>query len=158
MAHTNFGLLPENMKTTHNATYILPKLMPTYRGHCPCVKFDYGQTYGTYTCKQFQDYRSTVLQSSMTPYKDSGNFPTIYSHNPKFLWNKRVKSHERYSDRFCYQLYNKDNYRSDELRNFEMDIQKHREYYLDKTGTKKPVPAFLIPLSDAQFIKDKYSV
>ncbi|CAH8531047.1 unnamed protein product [Schistosoma turkestanicum] len=158
MTHTYYGVSPQNLETTHNATYILPKLMPKYRGHCPGVKFDYGQTYGANTCKQFQDYRSTVLQSSMSsPYKDGGYLPTIYTHNSKLLSNKLIQNRERYNDgRYCYQLYNKDNYRSDEIKHFANAVQKHRDYYLDKTGIEKPVPEFLIPLSNEQFIKEKY--
>ncbi|CAH8861928.1 unnamed protein product [Trichobilharzia szidati] len=155
MNHNHTYPLPANVKSTHHATYIHPRLMPGYRGHCPGEKFDYGQTYGAYTCKQFQDYRSTVLQSSMTPYEDGGNFPTFLSHNPDLVINKRIQGRQRYGDRFYCQLYNKDDQRSNELRQFDLAVQKHREYYKDKTGTKAPVTDFLIPTTNMEFIKEK---
>ncbi|TNN16829.1 UPF0573 protein C2orf70 isoform 1 [Schistosoma japonicum] len=130
MTQIQIGLLSGDLKTTHKATFIPPRLMPGYRGHCPSEKFDYGQTYGAYTCKRFQDYRSTVLQSSKTPYKNEGSFASFYSNDPENLLYNRIKDRGRYDGRFYCQLYNKDDRRSNEIGNFELQTNSVGFYNL----------------------------
>ncbi|TPP65547.1 hypothetical protein FGIG_03891 [Fasciola gigantica] len=110
----------DRLVTTHHATYIAPGLMPGYRGHCPGQKFDYGQTYGAFTAKQLQDYRSTVLQSSLTPYSKGGYYATYFSHDPDIVLNNRKTGRERYKDRFQCELYNHDFDRSEEIKRFDL--------------------------------------
>ncbi|KAF6770921.1 hypothetical protein AHF37_10557 [Paragonimus kellicotti] len=148
----------DRLITTHNATYIEPRFMPGYRGHCPLEKFDYGQTYGNFTAKQFQDYRSTALNSSMTPYRNGGIFPTYYSYTPDIVINNQKASRERYTDRFDVNLYNTDHARQKEIQTFDLLAQQHREYYKDKTGTLYPVPTFQLPKASLQRIKERYMI
>ncbi|KAF7236193.1 hypothetical protein EG68_11376 [Paragonimus skrjabini miyazakii] len=118
----------DRLITTHNATYIEPRFMPGYRGHCPLEKFDYGQTYGNFTAKQFQDYRSTALNSSMTPYRNGGIFPTYHSYTPDIVINNRKANRERYTDRFDVNLYNTDHARQKEIQNFDLvSVQQQNE-------------------------------
>ncbi|KAK6179728.1 hypothetical protein SNE40_012025 [Patella caerulea] len=133
--------------TTNNATYISPRFMPGYRGHCPTVKYDFGETYGNATQKYFQDYRSEVLNSSKDPYCRGGQFPTYYTHNPDLVISNRSRNRDRWLLAPKYELSNVDHDRRDELRRFDELSQKHREYYTDKTGTQKPVNYFQLPNS-----------
>lgn len=148
----------DRLITTDHATYISPCFVPRYRGQVPLEKYDYGQTYGAFTAKQFQDYRSAVLSSSMSLYHKGGIFPTYYSHAPDIVLNNRKTGRERYTDRFGVTLYNKDYERSEELKDFDVLAQQHREYYKDKTGTLYPVSTFQVPTSNLTRIKNRYMV
>lgn len=90
-----------------------------YRGHCPSLKFDYGETYGNASAKYFQDYRSSVLNSSKTPYEKGGCFPTFYSHNPDIVIGNRTRGRDRYLDQSHYELYHYDFNRKTELNRFD---------------------------------------
>ncbi|KAA0184118.1 hypothetical protein FBUS_07481 [Fasciolopsis buskii] len=148
----------DRLVTTHRATYIAPGLMPGYRGHCPGQKFDYGQTYGAFTTKQLQDYRSTVLQSSMTPYSKGGLYPTYFSHEPDIVLNNRKTGRERYKDRFHCDLYNHDFDRSEEIKRFDLEAQQQREFYKDKTGTIYQPARFIISKGNLEKIKERYMI
>ena len=94
----------------------------SYRGHIPERKFDFGETYGNETAKYFQDYRSTVLNSSSTPYNKGGSFPTFYSHNPEIVIGNRSRGRDRYLDRVNCQMHNIDFDRTEELKKFDFVI------------------------------------
>ncbi|XP_013404250.1 UPF0573 protein C2orf70 homolog B [Lingula anatina] len=132
--------------TTHNATYIPPRFMPGYRGHCPALKFDYGETYGNATAKYFQDYRSTVLSSSQSVWCKGGRFPTYYTHDPSSVIGARTRTRDRWLDAPKYRLYNVDHDRNEELKQFDKLAQKHREHFNDKSATVKRVDAFMLPV------------
>nr|KAI8754574.1 FAM166C A protein [Biomphalaria glabrata] len=140
--------------TTNNATYIPPRFMPGYRGYCPTIKYDYGETYGNQTAKYFQDYRSSVLNSSADPYAKGGQFPTVYSHNPDLVISNRTRTQDRWLLAPKYQLSNVDHDRKEEIYQFNRLANAHREHYTDKSGTVKPVDYFSIPTSgERQFKK-----
>lgn len=92
--------------TTTNADYIPPYLMPGYHGHCPTIKFDYGDTYGNATSKYFQDYRSSVLNSSQSNYSQGGRFPTYYTHNPDLVMSMRSHTWDQWLHQPNYKLNN----------------------------------------------------
>ncbi|XP_033123631.1 protein FAM166C A-like isoform X2 [Anneissia japonica] len=131
--------------TTNQATYIPPKLMPGYKGHCPTLKYDYGETYSNATAKYFQDYRSKTLNTSKTNYSSGGQFPTVYTHNPDLVIPNRERTRERWRSAPTYSLNNVQHDRQDELQSFDKLAQQHRDYYKDRTGTVPRVDEFLIP-------------
>lgn len=133
--------------TTNNATYIPPRFMPGYRGYCPTMKYDYGETYGNATSKYFQDYRSSVLNSSASNYSSGGSFPTYYTHNPDLVISNRCRNRDRWLLAPKYELSNMDHDRTQQLKRLDMLSQKHREYYKDKSGTLKSVDYFKLPVS-----------
>lgn len=128
--------------------------MPGYKGHCPTIKFDYGETYGHATAKYFQDYRSATLNSSKSPYADGGQFPTYYTHDPTLVISNRTRTRDRFLSAPKYELNNVDHDRVDELNQFDELSQAHREYYKDKSGMVGRVDAFVIPTkAEDQFKK-----
>ncbi|XP_076440608.1 ciliary microtubule inner protein 2C-like [Babylonia areolata] len=133
--------------TTNNATYIPPRFMPGYRGYCPTTKYDYGETFGNATSKYFQDYRSSVLNSSASNYSPGGSFPTYYTHDPDLVISNRCRNRDRWLLAPKYQLSNVDHDRTEQLRRFDDLAQKHREHYKDKSGTLKSVDYFKLPVS-----------
>lgn len=133
------------LQTTHQATFIPPRHMPGYKGHCPTLKFDYGETYGNATAKHFQDYRSETLNQSKSPYANGGQFPTVYSHNPDMVIGARDRTNERWRTAPNYALSSVNHDRKDELDSFNQMAQQHREHYKDRTGTIQRVDEFLIP-------------
>jgi len=133
--------------TTNNATYVPPRFMPQYRGYCPTIKYDYGETYGNATSKYFQDYRSSVLNSSCTNYSPGGSFPTYYTHNPDLVISNRARNHDRWLMSPKYELSNMDHDRNEQLRGLHRLSQTHREQYKDKSGTQKSVDYFKLPVS-----------
>ncbi|KAK7100971.1 ciliary microtubule inner protein 2C-like isoform X3 [Littorina saxatilis] len=133
--------------TTNNATYFPPRFMPGYRGYCPTMKYDYGETYGNATSKYFQDYRSSVLNSSASNYSNGGQFPTYYTHNPDMVISNRSRNQDRWLLSPKYQLSNVDHDRSEQIRSVDYLSHKHREHYKDKTGTLKSVDFFKLPVS-----------
>lgn len=140
--------------TTHNANYIPPRFMPGYRGHCPTVKYDYGETYGNATAKYFQDYRSDVLHRSSDPYCRGGHFPSYYTHSPENVISARTRTRDRWISAPKFSLSNVDFDRKHELYQFDNLAQKHREHYADKSDTAKPVNYFNLPNSaESQFKK-----
>ncbi|XP_041356939.1 protein FAM166C A-like isoform X2 [Gigantopelta aegis] len=143
--------------TTHNANYIPPRFMPGYRGHCPTIKFDYGETFGNATQKYFQDYRSEVLNSSASPYCKGGSFPTYYTHDPDSVISNRNRSWDRWTLAPRYELTNIDHDRKEELYRFNELAQSHREYYQDKSGTKRRVDYFVLPTSNEDQFKKNHA-
>lgn len=141
------------LQTSHQATYIPPRLMPGYKGHCPGLKFDYGETYGNATAKQFQDYRSETLNTSKSIYANGGQFPTVYTHNPDLVISARDRTRERHRIEPKYSLTNQNYDRKEELLKFDKLAQEHREHYKDRTGTMQRVDEFLIPKSAAEMYK-----
>ncbi|XP_005099242.1 protein FAM166C A [Aplysia californica] len=139
--------------TTNNATYIPPRFMPGYRGYCPTIKYDYGETYGNQTAKYFQDYRSSVLNSSADPYCKGGSFPTVYTHNPDLVISNRTRTQDRWLQAPKYQLSNVDHDRKEELYQFDRLSQAHREHYKDKSGTVKSIDFYSIPASAQEQFK-----
>ncbi|KAK3748831.1 hypothetical protein RRG08_065338 [Elysia crispata] len=139
--------------TTNNATYIPPRFMPGYRGYCPTIKYDYGETYGNHTAKYFQDYRSSVLNSSADPYCKGGQFPTVYSHNPDLVISNRTRTRDRWLQVPRYRLSNVDHDRKEELYQFDKLSQAHHEHYTDKSGTVKSVDFYSIPVSAVEQFK-----
>lgn len=139
--------------TTNNATYIPPRFMPGYRGYCPTIKYDYGETYGNQTAKHFQDYRSSVLNSSADPYCKGGAFPTVYSHNPDNVISNRTRTQDRWLHAPKYQLSNQDHDRKEENYQFNRLSQAHRENYKDKTGELKAINYYSIPASASEQFK-----
>ncbi|KAL8582206.1 hypothetical protein ACOMHN_004125 [Nucella lapillus] len=133
--------------TTNNATYIPPRFMPGYRGYCPTMKYDYGETYGNATSKYFQDYRSSVLNSSASNYSTGGSFPTYYTHDPDLVISNRCRNRDRWLMAPKYELSNMDHDRTEQLRRLDTLSQKHREHYKDKSGTVKSVDFFKLPVS-----------
>ncbi|VDI10828.1 ciliary microtubule inner protein 2C-like [Mytilus galloprovincialis] len=135
--------------TTNNATFIPPRFMPGYQGHCPTTKYDYGETYGEATSKHFQDYRSRVLSASADPYCRGGDFPTYYTHRPETVISNRARNRDRWLLTPKYSLTNVDFDRKEELKSYDRLAQRHREHYVDKSGTVKRTAHFNIP-SDAE--------
>lgn len=90
-----------------------------YKGHCPGLKFDYGETYGNATAKQFQDYRSETLNTSKSIYANGGQFPTVYTHNPDLVISARDRTRERHRIEPKYSLTNQNYDRKEELSKFD---------------------------------------
>jgi len=139
--------------TTNNATYIPPRFMPGYRGYCPTLKYDYGETYGNHTAKYFQDYRSSVLNSSADPYCKGGQFPTVYSQNPDNVISNRTRTADRWLLAPKYQMSNVNHDRKEELVQFDKLSQAHRDAYKDKSGTVKSINFFSLPTSAQEQFK-----
>ncbi|XP_033738117.1 protein FAM166C A-like [Pecten maximus] len=132
--------------TTNNATYIPPRFMPGYQGHCPTTKYDYGETYGNATQKYFQDYRSKTLSCSADPLCKGGEFPTYYTHKPETVISARSRTRDRWLNAPKHSLTNIDHDRKEELYQFDKLGQKHREHYTDRSGTSKRVNYFMLPV------------
>lgn len=140
--------------TTTNADYIPPYLMPGYHGHCPTIKFDYGDTYGNATSKYFQDYRSSVLNSSQSNYSQGGRFPTYYTHNPDLVMSMRSHTWDQWLHQPNYKLNNTNRGKKDALDKFYQYVQNHREQYKDRSHTLKPVKYFILPTTaENQFLQ-----
>ncbi|XP_067329126.1 ciliary microtubule inner protein 2C isoform X2 [Anolis sagrei] len=138
--------------TQNNMIYVPPGLMPGYRGHVPNVTFSFGDTYGNATMKYFQDFRSKALDASGTPYAKAGQFPTLFSRDPGLVLCARTEGWDRWHHTPVYSRFNLDFNRSEELKEFYKQSQRHRQHYLDKTGTMHRVPYFIIPVKE----RDRY--
>lgn len=90
-----------------------------YRGYCPTIKYDYGETYGNATSRYFQDYRSSVLNSSASNYSPGGSFPTYYTHCPDLVLSNRCRNRDRWLLAPKYQLSNMDHDRTEQLRSLD---------------------------------------
>ena len=90
-----------------------------YKGHCPTVKFDYGETYGNATAKYFQDYRSETLNQSKSNYARGGQFPTVYTHNPDLVIHARDRTREQWRTTPNYELTNVNHDRREEINKFD---------------------------------------
>ncbi|XP_056621207.1 protein FAM166C A [Triplophysa dalaica] len=124
--------------THSNTTYIPPPLMPGYHGHVPTTKFMYGETFGNSTLKHFQNSRSTTMASSRSHYYTGDvSVTTLRSH-------MHAKSP---TVPYCVR-YNIDFKRQNEINDFNMLSQKHREHYKDKTGTVQAVNYFVMAVKE----------
>ncbi|XP_046877232.1 protein FAM166C A [Hypomesus transpacificus] len=146
MAHRGNGTLI----THNNATYIPPSLMPGYCGHVPNIKNRYGDTFGNATIKYFQDFRSSTMSSSKSPYNRGGMFPSVYSNNGLLVSAHRAENREWALSMPYWARYNVDLNRHETIKNFGQLAQKHRENYRDKTGTRQGVTHFVIPVKDVE--------
>ncbi|KAJ8275299.1 hypothetical protein COCON_G00099240 [Conger conger] len=131
--------------THDNAIYVSPALMPGYGGYVPTVKFSYGETFGNATKKHFQDYRCTAMSTSASPYSLSYMFPSIYANNPRLSPGSASPGQERNPYSPYWSTKNMDFDRQADLKRFDQLAQKHREHYLDTTGTRLPVIYFSEP-------------
>ncbi|XP_078506102.1 ciliary microtubule inner protein 2C [Lissotriton helveticus] len=136
--------------THNNATYIPPALMPGYQGHVPTKVYSFGDTYGNTTAKYFQDFRSSALSNSQSPYSTGGQFPTVYSNDPDLVLGSRSRTWERWRHAPTVTRFSVDYNRTEELNEFNKLTQKHREYYRDKTGTVPQVPYFVLPVKNRE--------
>ncbi|KAM4771615.1 ciliary microtubule inner protein 2C [Rhinophrynus dorsalis] len=136
--------------THSNATYIPPALLPGYRGHVPTEAFTYGDTYGNTTARYFQDFRSTVLNSSQSPYCKGGQFPTSNSNDPALVLSNRSRGWDRWLYTPTWSRYNVDFNRTEELKQFKKMAEQHRDHYRDKTGTVVQVPHFILPVKNKE--------
>ncbi len=98
--------------------YIIEWYTCSYRGHVPTMKFDYCETYGNHTVKYFQDFRSSVLNSSKSNFCKGGYFPTYYSYNPNLATEARTRKWDRWLQVPAYSLSNMDHDRREELIQF----------------------------------------
>ncbi|KAL5263605.1 hypothetical protein ACHWQZ_G008840 [Mnemiopsis leidyi] len=138
--------------TTNTWSYPKPCHKPGYQGYIPTLNHTYGETFGNATEKYFLDYRSKTLNSSTYPAKKGGTpiieFPKIYT-DPRLVIGTRDRTRERWRSPPNYKMIN---YSSD-LTNRNQDIQKmnedliqkQREVYRDKTGTKSRIQFFVLP-------------
>ncbi|XP_063296853.1 ciliary microtubule inner protein 2C isoform X2 [Pelobates fuscus] len=136
--------------THNNATYIPPALMPGYRGYVPAQAFTYGDTFGNTSARYFQDFRSTALNSSQTPYSKGGQFPTRYSNDPALVISSRSRGWDRWLYSPNCSRYNVDYDRTEELKGFKKVAEQHRDHYRDKTGTLYQVPHFMLPVKNEE--------
>ncbi|CAH1773306.1 unnamed protein product [Owenia fusiformis] len=140
--------------TTNNATYIPPRFMPGYHGHCPTLKFSYGETYGNSTSKYFQDYRSETLNNSHSVYNKGGSFPTFYSHNPDIVMSNRSRTWDKRLAAPRYELSHTHHDRQEQLDKFHKMSHAHREHYKDTTGEVPRMDHFVLPVkAEDQFKK-----
>lgn len=103
---------------SRNSCFDLLKFFCRYHGHCPTIKFDYGDTYGNATSKYFQDYRSSVLNSSQSNYSQGGRFPTYYTHNPDLVMSMRSHTWDQWLHQPNYKLNNTNRGKKDALDKF----------------------------------------
>ncbi|XP_053564880.1 protein FAM166C [Bombina bombina] len=136
--------------TDNNATYIPPAMMPGYRGHIPTQSFTYGDTYGNTSARWFQDFRSSVLNSSQTPYCKGGQFATSFSNDPELVLTSRSRGWNRWLYSPKVSRYNVDFDRTQELKDFKKIAQQHRDHYKDKTGTVHQVTHFTLPIKNEE--------
>lgn len=127
-------------------------MKPGYQGYIPTVNHMYGETFGNATEKYFLDYRSKTLNSSSYTAKNGGSpimeFPKIYK-DPKLVIGSRDRTREKYR---APPNYKQINYSSDltdrkqDIEKLNEDlIQKQREVYLDKSGSKNRIQYFVLP-------------
>jgi len=138
--------------TTNTWSYPKPCMKPGYQGYIPTLNHMYGETFGNATEKYFMDYRSKTLNSSSYTAKTGGTpiteFPKIYT-DPKLVIGTRDRTREKYR---APPNYKQINYSSD-LTNRKQDIeklnedliQKQREVYKDKTGSRSRIQYFVLP-------------
>ncbi|KAE8605655.1 hypothetical protein XENTR_v10015263 [Xenopus tropicalis] len=136
--------------THNNATYIPPALMPGYRGHIPTASFTYGDTYGSTSARCFQDFRSTVLNSSRSPYCQGGQFPTGNASDPALVIGHRARGWDRFLHSPSWSRYNGDFKRAQELTQFHKAAEQHRDHYRDKSGSVHQVPHFIVPVKNPE--------
>lgn len=138
--------------TTNTWSYPKPCMKPGYQGYIPTVNHMYGETFGNATEKYFLDYRSKTLNSSSYTAKNGGSpimeFPKIYK-DPKLVIGSRDRTREKYR---APPNYKQINYSSDltdrkqDIEKLNEDlIQKQREVYLDKSGSKNRIQYFVLP-------------
>uniref|UniRef100_A0A8C5MA96 Ciliary microtubule inner protein 2C n=1 Tax=Leptobrachium leishanense TaxID=445787 RepID=A0A8C5MA96_9ANUR len=125
-------------------------LQRRYRGHIPTQSFTYGDTYGNTTARCFQDFRSTALNCSQTPYSKGGQFPTSYSNDPALVIGNRSRGWDRWLYSPTWSRHNVDFDRTEELKNFQKFTGQHRDHYRDKTGTLHQVPHFILPVKNEE--------
>lgn len=140
--------------TTSRAEFISPSLAPGYKGHVPDMEEKYGETFGNKHLKYFQDYRSGALDNSRSNYARGGEFPSIYSRDPSLVMKERHvrRDRERTWPKWIRHVDNYD--RMQQLREFDSNINKHRDHYRDKTNCRNPQPHFIIPTPNKQFFHE----
>ena len=94
------------------------------------MKFDYCETYGNHTVKYFQDFRSSVLNSSKSNFCKGGYFPTFYSYNPDLATEARNRKWDRWLQVPAYSLSNTDHDRREELIRFDKVILTHLIFFI----------------------------
>lgn len=136
--------------TTNLITYQNPNHMPGYAGYCPKAKFwHYGDTFGNTTAKCFQDRRSAKLNTSVmnNPGISSDGqhkFPTVYCNLPDLVLSARVRTRERWLNAKKCALFN-EHERGREVQEFDKLAQRHRDHYMDRSGTLQRVERFVVP-------------
>lgn len=100
----------------HRSSFPLPP--SRYRGHVPNVAFSFGDTYGNTTMKSFQDFQSTAMESSCSPYSKGGQFPTLFSPDPGLVLGARARGWDGWLYTPSYSRFNLDFNRSEELKAF----------------------------------------
>ncbi|VDO08177.1 unnamed protein product [Rodentolepis nana] len=134
--------VPETLITTYQATYKDPKCAPDNMCNFTAVECGCREIHKAPCTKYFTDYRSH-LRKTHHPCKEIEDFNlTELSPNPENVLNKMNCTRDRYLDQFHVSLNNIDHARCAELSQFIKLAEKHREYYLDRTGTVYPVPYF----------------
>ncbi|KAG2467700.1 DRC1 protein, partial [Polypterus senegalus] len=110
--------LHNNSHNQSSATVSCMWLFLRYRGHVPTTTLLYGDTYGNTTKKYFQDFRSTVLETSQSPYSNGGQFPTVQSFNPSLMVAHRSRERDRLIYTPQWSKNNIDSSRQQELEEF----------------------------------------
>ncbi|KAM4694445.1 ciliary microtubule inner protein 2C [Discoglossus pictus] len=125
-------------------------LLCGYRGYVPTRIFTYGDTYGNTTARCFQDFRSSALNSSQSPYCSGGMFATSYSNDPELVLTNRSRGWDRWLQTPNWSRCNVDFDRTQELNNFKKLAEQHRDHYRDQTGTLPQVPHFIVPVRNRE--------
>jgi len=138
--------------STNTWNYPKPSHNPGYKGYVPTLRYTFGETFGNATEKYFADYRSRVLSNSISPARKTGTplceLPDIYT-DPKLVMTNRDRTQARWTAPPNYRVVNYSadmTNRNQDIQKFNQElVQKQREVYKDKTGTKHPVPHFVLP-------------
>jgi len=130
--------------------------MPGYKGHIPSMHERYGETFSNKTQKYFQDYRSAALNESRSNYCKGGEFPAIYSNDPRLVTHMRFKKRELQRTWPNWTRYNNDYDRTRYLQDYHQKIEKHRNHYRDKTRCAQREDYFIIPKKNHEFFGERF--
>jgi len=128
--------------------YEHPRHIPGYTGHCPQVKYSFGETFGDTSGGLLYDYRQKTLSNSKERFTRGGDvhipFPVYYKNDPTLVVGTTTRTHRRWESAEKYKLHNRSP-NEDKISDFKLAAEDHREQYKDNTATLPKIDEFLLP-------------